>query len=118
MNAHIRNGPAPGSARSFGTGVGAGAPARAGLPRATAYIHDVTDEVLQELVRRSAGEEPLQSLHAAAELRRHVERMEAVLVRRARVAGASWAQIAEALGVTKQSAHRKFGGGGLLRRDP
>ena len=78
----------------------------------------MADEVLQELVRRSSGEEPLESLRAAADLRRHVERMEAVLVRRARVAGASWAQIAAALGVTKQAAHRKFGGGGLFRNEP
>lgn len=78
----------------------------------------MSDEPLQELLRLSAGPEPLESLRAAAELRRGVERMEAVLVRRARVAGASWAQVAESLGVSKQAAHRKYGGGGLFHREP
>nr|WP_329111554.1 hypothetical protein [Micromonospora sp. NBC_01699] len=70
------------------------------------------------MLELSTGPDPLGSLRAAAELRRGVERMEAVLVRRARVAGASWAQVAEALGVSKQAAHRKYGGGGLFHKEP
>nr|WP_326563109.1 hypothetical protein [Micromonospora sp. NBC_01796] len=70
------------------------------------------------MLELSTGPDPLESLRAAAGLRRGVERMEAVLVRRARVAGASWAQVAEALGVSKQAAHRKYGGGGLFRQEP
>ncbi|MGW4462499.1 RNA polymerase subunit sigma-70 [Micromonospora sp. NBC_01796] len=78
----------------------------------------MSDEPLRELLELSTGPDPLESLRAAAGLRRGVERMEAVLVRRARVAGASWAQVAEALGVSKQAAHRKYGGGGLFRQEP
>ncbi|GGS99397.1 hypothetical protein GCM10010156_66840 [Planobispora rosea] len=78
----------------------------------------MSDEALHDLLRRSSGTDPLDSLRAVAELRRHLERTEATLVRRARVAGASWTQIADSLGVTKQSAHRKFGGGGLFRSEP
>lgn len=71
----------------------------------------------QQLVRLAARAEtgdPLECLVATTELRRQVERIEAGQVRRARNAGASWAEIAAALGVSKQAAHRKFGG--LLHR--
>ena len=60
--------------------------------------------------------DPLQALRAATALRRRLEREEAVLVRRARNGGASWARIAEALGVSKQAVHKKYGGRGLLGR--
>lgn len=42
--------------------------------------------------------------------------MEAVQVRRARVAGLAWSMIADAIGVTKQAVHKKYGGRGLLSR--
>jgi hypothetical protein len=68
------------------------------------------------LVTTAEGEDPLRALRAAAELRRQTERLEAVQVRRARVAGLSWAAIAAALGVTKQAVHKKYGGKGLFGR--
>ena len=50
-----------------------------------------------------------------AVIRSEVERQEAVLVRRARNRGASWAAIATVLGVTRQAVHKKHGAG--WRRD-
>lgn len=41
-----------------------------------------------------------------------MERVEAVLVRRARSQGATWVEIAAALGVPKQAIHKKYGGRG------
>lgn len=57
---------------------------------------------------------PLVGLSGVAELRGEVERAEAVLVRRSRNAGATWVQIAAALGVSKQAVHQKYAGRGLL----
>ncbi|MDQ1551428.1 MAG: hypothetical protein QOD50_850, partial [Actinomycetota bacterium] len=42
-------------------------------------------------------------------LRKEVDRVEAVAVRRARNANASWQLIALALGVSKQAVHKKYG---------
>lgn len=68
------------------------------------------------LATATGDDDPRVSLRAAAELRREVERMQAQLVRKARNEGLSWTQIAAALGVSKQAVHRKYGGGGALRR--
>ncbi|RJL35342.1 hypothetical protein D5H75_00490 [Bailinhaonella thermotolerans] len=65
---------------------------------------------LMSLVATAEGDDPLRALRASAELRRGVERLEAVQVRRARARGMSWVLIAEALGVTKQAVHKKYGG--------
>jgi len=54
----------------------------------------------------SAGD-PAKGLAAIGELRLEVERLEVEQVRGALAAGWSWRQIAEALGVSKQAAHRK-----------
>ncbi|MFC7328609.1 hypothetical protein [Marinactinospora rubrisoli] len=56
-------------------------------------------------------EAPLAALQAIAELRRELERREAVNVRKARAQGATWAEIAAMLGVSKQAVHKKYGGG-------
>ena len=48
------------------------------------------------------------ALAAVAELHREVNRAEAVIVRRARMSGASWAQIARLLGVSRQAVHKKY----------
>lgn len=65
---------------------------------------------LMSLVAQISDDDPYRALRAAARLRRGAEQAEAVQVRRARNAGMSWAQIALALGVTKQAVHRKYGG--------
>lgn len=67
------------------------------------------------LVARAEDDDPLGALRALARLRREVDGREAVAVRRARAAGASWAAIATMLGVSKQAVHRRYGG---RRREP
>ncbi|MBH5334719.1 hypothetical protein IHE55_07895 [Streptomyces pactum] len=60
--------------------------------------------------------DPLQALREAAALRHRLEGQEEILVYRARAAGTTWAQIAEALGVSKQAVHKKYGGRRLFGR--
>lgn len=66
---------------------------------------------MEELLVQMEGHDPLVALRALASIRKEIERQEAVLVRRARVRGASWAAIAVVLGVSRQAVHRKHGGG-------
>lgn len=67
-------------------------------------------ERVKMLVDTAGDDDPRRSLQGAAELRREAERMQATAVRRARIAGLSWAEIAGLLQVTKQAAHRKYRG--------
>ncbi|MFF4173045.1 hypothetical protein [Streptomyces sp. NPDC001744] len=60
--------------------------------------------------------DPVDALREAAELRRRLEGQEEILVHRARAAGTTWAQIAQALGVSKQAVHKKYGGRRLFGR--
>lgn len=53
--------------------------------------------------------EPAIGLRAVRALHRLAERVEAAHVAEARRAGWSWEQIGEALGVTRQSVHAKYG---------
>ncbi len=55
------------------------------------------------------SEDPLQGLRAVLALRRLAERLEAHQVAVARERGLSWQQIGDALGVTRQSIHVKYG---------
>ena len=66
---------------------------------------------MSALVAQAEGDDPLSALRAVASLRSEVDKREAVLVRRARVRGASWAAIALVLGVSRQAVHKKYGGG-------
>ncbi len=63
---------------------------------------------LEELAR-SGGEtaDPMDGLRAVAALRRLTEDLEVLHVQRARAQGLAWREIATALGVTKQTVHRK-----------
>lgn len=56
-----------------------------------------------------ATSDPETGLRAALALRRLAERVEANQVAAARRAGWSWQQIGDALGVTRQSIHTKYG---------
>jgi len=53
--------------------------------------------------------DPALGLRAVLALRRLAERVEAEQVARAREQGWSWQQIAEVLGMTRQSVHAKYG---------
>ncbi len=57
-----------------------------------------------------AAADPAAGLRAVLALRRLAERLEAEQVARARDQGWSWQQIADALGMTRQSVHAKYGG--------
>lgn len=70
----------------------------------------MSEVTMSALVAQAEDDDPLRALAATAELHRQVSRKEAVAVRRARARGASWAQIAAALGVSRQAVHRKYGG--------
>ncbi len=52
-------------------------------------------------------QDPREGLEAVVALRRLLEMLEASQVENAYVAGWSWAQIAEVLGVSKQAVHKK-----------
>jgi hypothetical protein len=57
----------------------------------------------------SVSEDPETGLRAVLALRRLAERVEANQVAAARRQGWSWQQIGDALGVTRQSIHAKYG---------
>jgi hypothetical protein len=52
-------------------------------------------------------QDPREGLEAVVALRRMLEALEAAQVENAYLAGWSWAQIAEVLGVSKQAVHKK-----------
>lgn len=56
------------------------------------------------------GDDPLAALQVAARLQREVDRIQEVSVRRARVRGLSWLQIADVLGVSRRAVRRRYGG--------
>lgn len=63
---------------------------------------------IAELDRAVHSGDPQVALRAVARLRRLVEQLETEHVAAARRAGWSWRDIAEGLGVTKQTVHRKY----------
>lgn len=65
-------------------------------------------ESQMQLVEAASGEDPRLGLRSVAALRRLTEQLEALHVGRARKLGWSWQDIAEELGVTKQTVHRKY----------
>jgi IS30 family transposase len=66
-------------------------------------------EPVSDITEDAAGADPEAGLRAVAALRALTERLEILQVDNARQAGWSWQQIAERLGVTKQTVHRKHG---------
>ena len=71
----------------------------------------VVDEAMRGLVARSGADELTvgAALAATAALRDAADRKLFDLVSFAREAGASWSSIGEALGVTTQAAHQRYG---------
>jgi len=63
--------------------------------------------VVTEVRDRTKPEEPAEAMAAAIALRRVADQMEREAVDRALELGWSWAQIAQALGVTRQAAHQR-----------
>ena len=62
-----------------------------------------------ELARRAVTPaEPTERLHAIAALRYTLEELEADVVTEAVRSGSSWAGVARALGISRQSAHRRY----------
>ena len=57
--------------------------------------------------RVGGPEDPREGLESVIALRRMLEALEAAQVENAFVAGWSWAQIADVLGVSKQAVHKK-----------
>ncbi|MFF1565718.1 AsnC family protein [Streptomyces sp. NPDC058293] len=62
-----------------------------------------------EIAEGAASSDPDTGLRAVAALRELTERLEILQVENARKMGWSWQDIAERLGVTKQTVHRKYG---------
>jgi DNA-binding NarL/FixJ family response regulator len=62
-----------------------------------------------EIAQGAASQDPDVGLRAVAALRELAERLEVLQVDNARRLGWSWQEIANRLGVTKQTVHRKHG---------
>lgn len=66
-------------------------------------------EPVRDITQDAASTDPDVGLRSVATLRALTERLEILQVDNARRLGWSWQQIAERLGVTKQTVHRKHG---------
>ena len=64
---------------------------------------------IDEITEAIGSEDPAQGLRATLALQRIAERVEAHQVAVARGQGWSWQQIGDALGITRQSVHAKYG---------
>ncbi len=62
---------------------------------------------MPEPLRIPSPDDPAEALAAVVALRRLAEQLERAAVARAIEQGWTWAQVAEALGVTRQAAHKK-----------
>lgn len=62
-----------------------------------------------QLVDAATSADPAQGLRAAVALRRLADTLERLQVVNARRRGWSWQEIAQALAVSKQAVHRKYG---------
>jgi DNA-directed RNA polymerase specialized sigma24 family protein len=69
----------------------------------------VMEPVVLEIAEGATSHDPDVGLRAVAALRALAERLEVLQVQTARELGWSWQDIAERLGVTKQTVHRKYG---------
>ncbi|WP_262848520.1 RNA polymerase subunit sigma-70 [Mumia quercus] len=60
-------------------------------------------------LKEATGDDPEVGLRAVRALRELADRLERLQVERARSLGWSWQQVADALGVSRQAAHKKHG---------
>jgi DNA-directed RNA polymerase specialized sigma24 family protein len=65
------------------------------------------DASLSDVVTAADSHDPAQGLRAVVVLRRLAERLEVTHVTRARLAGWTWEEIGDALGVSRQAVHKK-----------
>ena len=68
------------------------------------------------LAEAATHDDPEVGLAAVVALRGLLEQLEALQVKAAREQGWTWQRIAQALGVTRQSVHKKYAGGRLWGR--
>lgn len=66
-----------------------------------------TSDEASDVASGAASADPALGLRSVAALRRLADRLEDLQVDRARALGWSWAEIAAALGVSKQAVHKK-----------
>jgi len=57
----------------------------------------------------ASSDDPAVGLRAVIALRRLTDRLEVIQVTAARRAGWTWQQIGDALGITRQAVHKKYG---------
>jgi hypothetical protein len=69
----------------------------------TAYFEDFDFDAAE-----STGRSPLRALHWAAQFRTYIDEQLVDVVNEAREAGATWAQIGKALGVSHQAAMKRY----------
>jgi len=83
----------------------------AAAPGPAGAVDAIVDEAMRELVQRTGDGELTvgAALTATATLRDAADRKLFDLVGFARTSGASWAAIGDALGVTTQAAHQRYG---------
>ena len=65
---------------------------------------------MQDLTSLPSPDDPAEALAAVVALRLMADRLERHAVAAALAQGWSWAQVAEALGVSKQAAHKRLSG--------
>lgn len=73
---------------------------------------DSVDETYADL---PSPDDPAAALAAVVALRRSADRLERAAVAHAIAVGWTWQQVADALGVSRQAAHKKHGGRGRPR---
>jgi hypothetical protein len=78
-------------------------------PNDRQHMLTVMEPVVLEIAEGAASSDPDVGLRSVAALRALAERLEVLQVQTARELGWSWQDIAERLGVTKQTVHRKYG---------
>lgn len=64
---------------------------------------------VRDVTAKATSRDPAVGLAAVRAMRRLADKLEALHVEHARELGWSWQAIAEALGITRQSVHQKYG---------
>jgi hypothetical protein len=73
------------------------------------YVDDMAISELSQMSRAADTDDPAVGLRAVVALRRLADQLEQRHVASARRLGWSWEEIGDALGVSRQAAHKKHG---------